>query len=167
MVKQGHASNSSQSQVPANSPTDRRAWRVFGSLLAFISADIGLHRIKEKPKFAPHVIRSLLSLAHHTGPISLSELAQILGVSLPRASRICEDLVKEGFISRERSELDRREIELRLTDEAKKHNAKLWNERKVPLTQTLSQFSEQEIETVDRFLQALAANYREAINDAE
>ncbi|MDR3615041.1 MAG: MarR family transcriptional regulator [Candidatus Obscuribacterales bacterium] len=149
------------------SAIDDRAWRLFGSLLSFISADIGMFKSKEKPKFAPHVVRSLLSLAHRTDATSLSALAQILGVSLPRASRICEDLVKEGFVTRDRSEHDRREVMLHLTNEANKFNASLWKERKPPLAATMEEFSEEEIQIIERFLQSLAQNYRESIQESE
>lgn len=145
---------------------DRWAWEIFGRITQFISADIGLHRMKEKPKHAPHVIRALLSLAHSTGHMSLKELALKLGVTLPRASQICEDLVKEGFVTRERSEHDRREIEVRLTELAQNMNAQLWKERKAPLTKTISDFSAEEIAVVDRFLETLARNYRDAINES-
>lgn len=146
---------------------DARAWRLFGSLLSFISADIGMFKSKEKPKFAPHVVRSLLGLAHRTDATSLTDFAQILGVSLPRASRICEDLVKEGFVTRDRSEHDRREVMLHLTNEANKFNASLWEDRKPPLAATMEGFSEDEIQIIERFLQSLAHNYREAIEESE
>lgn len=140
---------------------DERAWTLFGTLLAFISADIGMHKAKEKPKFAPHVVRSLLVLAHQPEFITLSTLAQSLGVSLPRASRICDDLVAEGFLSRQRSEVDRRELRLKLTRKAERFNADLWQVRKTPLTAAMSDFSAGEIATVKKFLETLARNYIE------
>jgi hypothetical protein len=55
----------------------------------------------------------------------------------------------------------------RLTDEANKFNASIWEERKPPLAATMQGFSEEEIQVIERFLKALAYNYQESIKESD
>lgn len=48
------------------------------------------------------------------GTVSLVRLAEILGVSSAAASEVVDRLVRAGMVARERSETDRRVVELRL-----------------------------------------------------
>ncbi|MHB8440400.1 MAG: MarR family winged helix-turn-helix transcriptional regulator, partial [Acidimicrobiales bacterium] len=50
------------------------------------------------------------------GPSRLADLAATLGVSPSTATRMCDRLVRKGLVSRTRDELDRREVNLAVTD---------------------------------------------------
>ena len=50
------------------------------------------------------------------GPRRLADLADALGVSPSTATRMCDRLVRKGLITRTRDELDRREVNLVVTD---------------------------------------------------
>ncbi len=50
------------------------------------------------------------------GPRRLADLADALGVSPSTATRMCDRLVRKGLITRTRDELDRREVNLGVTD---------------------------------------------------
>lgn len=58
---------------------------------------------------------SLLSVLAFTGPCSVSELAEIEGVSSPAISRIARSLEGHGLASRETSAEDRRSVLVRAT----------------------------------------------------
>ncbi len=49
------------------------------------------------------------------GPRRLADLADALGVSPSTATRMCDRLVRKGLITRARDELDRREVNLKVT----------------------------------------------------
>lgn len=59
--------------------------------------------------------RTLVVLAYG-GTSRLADLANTLGVSPSTATRMCDRLVRKGLISRSRDELDRREVNLTVTD---------------------------------------------------
>lgn len=63
----------------------------------------------------PGHFRLLAMLAHH--PCNLSELAERHSVSLPTMSNSVSALVERGWVSRQRDDLDRRMIQIRLTPE--------------------------------------------------
>lgn len=59
--------------------------------------------------------RTLLVLSTG-GPTRLADLAQNLNVGPSTATRMCDRLVRKGLVTRARDELDRREVNLALTD---------------------------------------------------
>ncbi|WP_328535358.1 MarR family winged helix-turn-helix transcriptional regulator [Streptomyces sp. NBC_00344] len=59
-------------------------------------------------------LRVLASLRQRPG-INLTALARGVGLSLPRASRVCSGLESAGLLSRSPADSDRREIGLALT----------------------------------------------------
>lgn len=58
--------------------------------------------------------RALLSLLGSDG-MTVGELSQAVGLSLPRTSRLVDQLVRTGHVQRERAESDRRVVMVRLT----------------------------------------------------
>ena len=58
--------------------------------------------------------RTLLFVQRHKGA-SLSEASEFLGLTLPSASKLVDQLVKRGFLDRENDPEDRRRMVLRLT----------------------------------------------------
>lgn len=58
--------------------------------------------------------RALIFANVHAGP-SLSALAEHLGLSLPTASRLADQLVRRGLLQRQRAASDRRRVSLTLT----------------------------------------------------
>ncbi|HLX87365.1 MAG TPA: MarR family transcriptional regulator [Acidimicrobiales bacterium] len=59
--------------------------------------------------------RTLVVLTYG-GPSRLADLATTLGVSPSTATRMCDRLVRKGLISRSRDDLDRREVNLTVTE---------------------------------------------------
>jgi DNA-binding MarR family transcriptional regulator len=145
------------------SEKDDESWLIFGLILNFISADIGMTKVElgDKPPFPVKFIRAMMLLAHESESITVSRLAEGLGVSMPRASRIADDLVREGMLIRDRSEQDRRELQLTLTPKARKFTSLIWQQRRSAIHRTLNQFDAGELLAVKKFFTALTDSYRE------
>ena len=62
--------------------------------------------------------RAMGFLSHHEG-VSLSDMADDFGLTLPTVSKMVDGLVKRGFLSRQEDPDDRRRVTLRLTDNGK------------------------------------------------
>jgi DNA-binding MarR family transcriptional regulator len=62
----------------------------------------------------PHLIRAAIVL-HRAGSLTISQLAEGLGVSQGWASRLCDDLERAGYLERERDASDRRVVRVRLS----------------------------------------------------
>jgi len=60
--------------------------------------------------------RMLEALAAENAPLSVSELADRIGVDQPRASRLVQAAVAEGFVRREANADDARRTDIVLTD---------------------------------------------------
>lgn len=58
--------------------------------------------------------RALLSLLGSDG-LTVGQLSHAVGLSLPRTSRLVDQLVQTGHVERERGERDRRVVRVRLT----------------------------------------------------
>ncbi|MBP0456392.1 MarR family winged helix-turn-helix transcriptional regulator [Streptomyces montanisoli] len=66
------------------------------------------------PRLPPHRLRILLLIGRRRG-LNLTGLARSLGVTMPRASRLCASMESDGLIERLPVRQDRREIRLVLT----------------------------------------------------
>ncbi|MFD1201951.1 MarR family winged helix-turn-helix transcriptional regulator [Leucobacter albus] len=64
----------------------------------------------------PALLRLLGTLAHAAEPLSISELADHIGVDQPRASRLVQQAVEHGHAVREVDPNDARRTRVRLTD---------------------------------------------------
>jgi MarR family transcriptional regulator, 2-MHQ and catechol-resistance regulon repressor len=61
----------------------------------------------------------IMEALYHLGPLSLGELADKLLVSGGNVTYVMDRLEEQGLVYRQRSDLDRRVIEARLTDEGR------------------------------------------------
>jgi DNA-binding MarR family transcriptional regulator len=59
-----------------------------------------------------------VSMVHDCGPVTITELAGILGVSAPSASAMVDRLVEKGVLSREHSTEDRRKVIVCIAEKA-------------------------------------------------
>lgn len=73
--------------------------------------------------------RTLVVLSD-SGPRRLADLADALGVSPSTATRMCDRLVRKGLITRTRDELDRREVNLKVTDDGRSTVMNVINRRR-------------------------------------
>jgi DNA-binding MarR family transcriptional regulator len=73
--------------------------------------------------------RTLVVLSE-SGPRRLADLADALGVSPSTATRMCDRLVRKGLITRTRDELDRREVNLKVTADGRSTVMNVINRRR-------------------------------------
>ncbi|MEU3724048.1 MarR family transcriptional regulator [Streptomyces sp. NPDC031705] len=66
------------------------------------------------PRLSALQVRALVAVRRVPGA-NLSRLAEMVGASVPAASRLCDRLEAAGFLRRDRAAADRREIGLSLT----------------------------------------------------
>ncbi|TDB75158.1 MarR family winged helix-turn-helix transcriptional regulator [Micromonospora sp. KC723] len=85
-------------------------------------------------------LRAVMVVERHDG-INLRRLAALLDMLLSSASRLCDRLVAAGMLEREPGRLDRREIALHLTPEARRLLTELRQDRQRRLAEVLSDMS--------------------------
>ena len=73
--------------------------------------------------------------------LSLGELAQAVGISLTRASRLCDRLVTHGLVNRADDPDNRRQLVLRLTPAGQEVVETVWQERAEEIRPVLSRMS--------------------------
>ncbi|MGF2949655.1 MarR family winged helix-turn-helix transcriptional regulator [Microbacterium alcoholitolerans] len=108
---------------------------------------------------APAVIRMLDALAAASEPLSVSALAEAVGVDQPRASRLVQQGVDRGWVRREADPTDARRTRLALTDEGSKMIRGVRGERRERLGQALEAFTDDERAELARLLTKLADHW--------
>jgi DNA-binding MarR family transcriptional regulator len=86
-------------------------------------------------------LRVLVLLASR-GPLNLNALAQAMGVHPSNATRACDRLVAAGLLNRRESEVDRRNLVLELTDDARELIGSLVGRRRVAIAAVIAQIPE-------------------------
>lgn len=142
---------------------DRESWQIFALFFNYIIADIGITKAHGLgvPELSPQQFTAVFLMAIERRPITVSEFARGLGISLARASRVVDDLVRDGLVLRDRSEEDRRQLKLQLTPQALQVTNLMWDNRKVPIRKTLDGFTADEMSVVHRFLGSIIDNYKQ------
>jgi DNA-binding MarR family transcriptional regulator len=104
-------------------------------------------------ELSPKIVRALLYLVQHGGTeTTVGSLADGLGVSLGWASRVADELVSIGFLTRTRDSRDRRIVQLHLSEGAKEAGNQLWVAREGAVTTALNEVSPSERQAIVRFL---------------
>jgi DNA-binding MarR family transcriptional regulator len=96
-------------------------------------------------------LRALRVLAHDVDQMSLKDLAERLGVSLPAVSRSVEGLVQRGLVTRAEDASDRRMKQVRATPAA---------------AQLLDRLTEMRVAGIEDFVETLAPRERERLASA-
>jgi len=77
---------------------------------------------------------------------TMTELSQILSVTLPTMTAMIDRLIQSGLVNRERDERDRRVVLVRLTGEGKKIIHNLMEVRKQEIEKVLKMLDQKEVE---------------------
>ncbi len=85
-------------------------------------------------------LRVLLAL-HTAGPSSMTDIAAILGVSLPTTSGVIDKMVKKGLVAREADPSDRRLVICHLSEEGQGVISRLWAGGRFQMERLLSGLS--------------------------
>ncbi|HZU79558.1 MAG TPA: MarR family transcriptional regulator [Acidimicrobiales bacterium] len=99
--------------------------------------------------------RTLVVLASG-GPTRLADLAQNLGVSPSTATRMCDRLVRKELVTRSRDELDRREVNLAVTEAGRKLVDKVVSRRREEVAELLKSIPDDARMQLATSLQVLA-----------
>lgn len=108
---------------------------------------------------APAVIRMVEALAQASEPLSVSGLAEAIGVDQPRASRLVQQGVDRGWVRREADPDDARRTRIALTDEGARLFRGVRGERREALGRALAAFTDEESAELARLLNKLADNW--------
>ena len=104
----------------------------------------------------PARVRLLEALAAASTPLSVSELAERIGVDQPRASRLVQQCVGLGFVRREADPDDARRTRIVLTDEGAAIVKGFRGNRRAAIADALADFSDAERAELARLLTKLA-----------
>jgi DNA-binding MarR family transcriptional regulator len=85
--------------------------------------------------------KTLMLLAHEPAELSVKEISERLGISLPAASRAVDPLVKRGFVERDEDLIDRRVKRVRPTKQGDRLVERLIETRIKAFEQLLGDFS--------------------------
>lgn len=98
----------------------------------------------------PHRQRLHLLAIFHLAPCSLTEFIKHVNLSKSAGSAAVDKLVKSGFVSRSRSENDKREIRLALSPKLKAHFSGVSTLFEKNVRKIFSDFSTKDIQTINR-----------------
>jgi DNA-binding MarR family transcriptional regulator len=104
----------------------------------------------------PARLRLLAALAAASTPLSVSELADGIGVDQPRASRLVQQCVELGLVRREADPDDARRTRIVLTDKGQAILRRFRGDRRESIEQALAQFTAAERSELARLLAKLA-----------
>ena len=109
----------------------------------------------------PALLRLLGQLAHATEALSISELAERIGVDQPRASRLVQQAVERDFAVREADPEDARRTRVRLTEAGQQAVHGFRGRQRADMLVALEQFDPAERRELARLMTKLAAAWPE------
>ena len=104
-------------------------------------------------------MRLLETLAQASGPLSVGELAEAIGVDQPRASRLVQQGVELGVVRREADPDDARRTRVALTDAGSALVRGFRGDRRQAIDRALSTFTDAERADLARLLTKLAEGW--------
>jgi DNA-binding MarR family transcriptional regulator len=91
------------------------------------------------------------------GPLTMSQLAELLDVSVASATGIVDRMEKKGVVERRHSESDRRVVEVHVTDRGEGASQALRAERQVRLSRLLAEMGDEDLAALLQGLRAFRA----------
>ncbi|QAY59433.1 MarR family transcriptional regulator [Microbacterium protaetiae] len=107
----------------------------------------------------PARVRLLEALAAASTPLSVSELAERIGVDQPRASRLVQQCVGLGFVRREADPDDARRTRIVLTEQGNAVISGFRGNRRAAIEDALAEFTDAERAELARLLTKLADSW--------
>lgn len=102
----------------------------------------------------------LLQILRKKGPKKVSELAEEMFVTLSAITGLSDKLVKNEFISRERSEKDRRIVQLVITEKGEQLALKIEQQQKEKMDHIHDGFTEDELKVMKKMYEKLTHNLK-------
>ncbi|MCI4373035.1 MAG: MarR family transcriptional regulator [Thermoplasmata archaeon] len=121
---------------------------VMGSVLRRLAPTLEEEGITLGQFWALHLVSSL-------GQTSLTSVARHLSVAPPTVCGNVDQLVRSGFVSRHRSEQDRRAVELTLTPSGRRLEARIWRAVGQVMRSATDELSGEDVATATRVFREL------------
>ena len=102
--------------------------------------------------------RLLGALGEHDG-LSVSEIADLIGVDQPRASRLVNDSAERGLVTRRADERDARRSVVELTGQGRTILSRANESRRTAVTDAVAEFTAEETETFAALLTRFVAGW--------
>jgi DNA-binding MarR family transcriptional regulator len=140
------------SREPTAPPADALARQLVGFMrYAWSGSDSEFTREVAEQDLSFSQLKTLLLLAEHAGTLSVKDVAERLGISLPAASRAVDSLVRRGLAERTEDPDDRRVKQVRPTRRGDRLTERLVAAR---------------IRSFERLLEGFTATERRKLGDA-
>jgi DNA-binding MarR family transcriptional regulator len=107
----------------------------------------------------PARLRLLDALAAASGPLTVSEIGESVGVDQPRASRLVQQAVEMGLVQREADPDDARRTRVALTEQGAAIVRGFHGERRDAIDTALAPFTDEERRELARLLTKLAEGW--------
>jgi DNA-binding MarR family transcriptional regulator len=115
---------------------------------------------KAPPEWAYHDLTfgqlRLLFVLGQSGPVSIGQLAEMLGVAAATASEFVDRVERRGLATRSHRADDRRVVECRLSDEGASLLAEIRGARREAMRQMLAVLTDNELADFDRLIRLMA-----------
>lgn len=99
----------------------------------------------------PSHLKVIFTLSH-TGPLSLSQLANTIGISKPNLTPIIDKLIQKGFVNRYEDPNDRRILRVEITNKAVELRDQQCNKFKTMLQPKLSNLPTEDLDSLEDLL---------------
>lgn len=99
--------------------------------------------------------------------IGMSELGELMGLTLSGTSRLVQDLENKHLITRSPDECDRRATVLSLSDEGRRTAALLFSHREMTLNRVFASWPEEDVAQLGRLLERLETDVRAGVNQID
>ncbi|MGQ4385612.1 MarR family winged helix-turn-helix transcriptional regulator [Streptomyces sp. SAS_270] len=113
------------------------------------------------PRLSPHQLKALKAVWHRS-ELNLTALAEILGIALPAASRLCDRLEAAGLLQRMSHPGNRRELQLRVTPCGRRVLLEVAERRSVSLADVLAAMAPAQRTSLEDGLHAFHRAHRTA-----
>jgi DNA-binding MarR family transcriptional regulator len=107
---------------------------------------IGHDFLKSEPTLSPPQVRLLFSIGNKIDGLSVTELAELTGVTPGAITQFVDTLVDKNLVAREGAPNDRRIVKLKLTEMARSQFEKLKEEHLASVTRIFEPLSNEELQ---------------------
>jgi DNA-binding MarR family transcriptional regulator len=94
------------------------------------------------------------------GPINVSHLAESLSLSLSAVTLLCDRLIQNGYVKRERDDEDRRVVYLEITEQGREELAAILSKEKELVCIWLEGLTDEELQQFNKTFQYILENVR-------
>jgi DNA-binding MarR family transcriptional regulator len=120
--------------------------------------NIGRDFLKSEPSLSPPQVRLLFSIGSRSDGLSVTELAEITGVTPGAITQFVNGLVDKNLVAREGDPNDRRIVKLMLTEMARNEFEKLKKEHLASVTRVFEPLSNEELQQFIDILAKISAS---------